>query len=258
MSTGETPRDAWDEGSSATFIDRGRVYTPRRDEIAEVFCDLIPAEPDDAFAIVELGTGAGWLSEALARRYRLARVVGFDGSAAMRAETTRTLARFGERAGVRPFRLEDDGWRRELPGDLRAIVSSLTIHHLRGPEKRTLFADLFAALTPGGALLICDVVMPANEWGQRQMARAWDADVQRQSMAETGSDAAYQAFLADDWNMYAVKSQASVEDEIDHPSTTVEQLGWLAEAGFGQLDVFWARAGHVLFGGYKPDIGEAR
>ncbi len=239
----------WDEASSAVFIDRGRVYTPRREEIAGVFCDLIPAGEEDAFCGAELGTGTGWLSEAILSRYPRARMIGLDGSEAMRAETAKTLARFGDRAEVRPFRLEERAWLETLPDGLRCVVSSLVIHHLDGDGKRRLFAEIAAKLEPGGALLVCDVVLPANDWGRRQMARGWDAETERQSLEMTGNAAAFERFTAEQWNFYRFPDP---DDEVDKPSTTLDQLRWLAEAGFVDIDVFWARAGHVLFGGYRP------
>jgi tRNA (cmo5U34)-methyltransferase len=39
---------------------------------------------------------------------------------------------------------------------------------------------------------------------------------------------------------------------IDRPSTLVDQLNWLQTAGSTQVDVFWLRAGHAIFGGWKP------
>ena len=40
-------------------------------------------------------------------------------------------------------------------------------------------------------------------------------------------------------------------DTIDKPSTLFEQLTWLAQAGFAEVDVYWVQAGHALFGGRK-------
>jgi tRNA (cmo5U34)-methyltransferase len=244
----EQSAPAWSEDDSARFITLGRVYTPRREEILQTFLDLIPATEDEAFVGAELGTGAGWLTDGILRRYPRARMIGFDGSEAMRKTTSRLLAPFGDRAEIRPFRLEEQAWRDSLPEDLRLVVSSLVIHHLEGPGKRQLFAEMHDRLAPGGALLICDLVMPANEQGRLQMARAWDADVRRQSQEIVGDSSAYDQFIADEWNIYA---NPAVEDEIDHPSTLVEQLDWLREAGFSGVDAWWARAGHVLFGGYR-------
>lgn len=238
----------WQESDSRTFIDLGRIYTPRRDELAEAFLDAIPAAPEEPFTGAELGSGAGWLTAAILDRFEAARMIALDGSAEMRAETARAIARYGERGEVRPFRLEEREWREELPHGLRVIVSSLVIHHLEGDAKHRLFADLIEKLEPGGGLLIADVVLPAHPQSARHFARAWDADTRRQSREIAGDDRVYEQFLADDWNMYAHPLDP---DDIDHPSTVVEHLDWLEEAGYSGVDVLWARAGHTLFCGYR-------
>jgi tRNA (cmo5U34)-methyltransferase len=239
----------WTEETSKHFIDVGRIYTPRRDEIAQAFVDLVPANEDEAFTGVELGTGQGWLTTAILERYPNATMIGLDGSEAMLAATAESTAKFGGRFEGRLFRLEDPDWIDELPDDLRCVVSSLVIHHLDGPGKQGLFRALFGKLAPGGALLINDVMEAASDRSRRHWARAWNEDVQRQSFALGGDGSAYEQFVADKWNFYEYPDP---DDEIDHPSTVIEQLDWLREAGFTGVDVWWARAGHVLFGGYRP------
>jgi len=242
----------WTEEHSQHFIDLGRIYTPRRDEIAQAFVDLVPANDDHAFTGVELGTGQGWLTTAILTRYPNATMIGLDGSEAMLAATVEATTQFGNRFEGRLFRLEDPAWIDELPEGLRCIVSSLVIHHLDSPGKQGLFRALFAKLAPGGGLLINDVMEPAGEWSRRHWARAWNEDVRSQSLEFAGDEAAYDQFVSDKWNFYEYPDP---EDEIDHPSTVVEQLNWLGAAGFTRIDVWWARAGHVLFGGYKPGEG---
>jgi hypothetical protein len=41
------------------------------------------------------------------------------------------------------------------------------------------------------------------------------------------------------------------QDGIDKPSRLLDQLKWLEQAGFADVDVFWMQAGHALFGGQK-------
>ena len=84
---------------------------------------------------------------------------------------------------------------------------------------------------------------------QRAMARWWDAEVKRQSLALSGSLDAYRQFVDDTWNWY------DYPDPSDMPSSLPEHLQWLADAGFTGVDVFWARAGHAVYGGYKPAVG---
>ena len=128
------------------------------------------------------------------------------------------------------------------------MVSSLVVHHLDGDGKRRLFADLHTRLEPGGALLICDVVEAANAWGLRHMARSWNDEVERQSLEMRGNRRAFDRFIADKWNFHEFPDP---DDVVDKPSRLVDQLEWLRDAGFTGIDVFWARAGHALFGGYR-------
>lgn len=238
---------AWSEENSAHFIELGRVYTPARDAIQHAILGLIPAADDEPFLAIELGIGGGWLSAAILERFPAARVLGLDGSPAMLRETEARLAPFAGRFELRPFRLEDRSWLDGAGDDVRCFVSSLVIHHLDGEGKRALYHDLFAHLARGGAVLIADLVAPRSEWERRYMARQWDAEVKRQSLEITGSLAAYQHFVDDRWNWY------EYPDPMDMPSSVPEHLGWLAEAGFTGANVFWERAGHAVYGGYKPD-----
>lgn len=77
------------------------------------------------------------------------------------------------------------------------------------------------------------------------MARWWEADVKRQSLAYTGSLDVYREFVDGQYNYY------DYPDPMDMPSTIQDHLGWLAEAGFTGVDVFWQRAGHAVYGGYR-------
>ena len=43
---------------------------------------------------------------------------------------------------------------------------------------------------------------------------------------------------------------------FDKPSPLFDQLKWLDEAGFTDVDVFWMKAGHAIFSGRKPNPDE--
>ncbi|MGH2344638.1 MAG: methyltransferase domain-containing protein [Chloroflexota bacterium] len=239
------PEMAWSEANSRHFLDVGQIHTPGRAEIREILLDLIPAEQDELFLAVELGVGGGWLSEAILQRFPASRVMGFDGSPTMLRETDARLRPFAGRFELRPFRLENRSWSTEVGAAARCFVSSLVIHHLDASGKRALYRDLYARLEAGGALLIADLIAPNGERERRCMARWWDAEVERQSLAVTGAHTVYRQFVDDGSNWYAHP------DPMDMPSTVSEHLSWLVEAGFVDVDVFWLRAGHAVYGGYK-------
>ena len=84
-------------------------------------------------------------------------------------------------------------------GPFDLVVSALAVHHLDGPNKAALFARIAAVLRPGGRFVLADVVIP-----------------------EDPGDAV-----------------TPISEDYDRPSTTADQLAWLAEAGFA-ASVTWA------------------
>lgn len=238
---------AWREADSELFAELGKVYTPGRDEIEGVLLDLVPAERDDRFLVVDVGAGQGWLGAAVLRRFPRARLLALDGSPTMLREAGSLLAPYGDRAELRAFRLEDPAWIDGLEEPVRCVLSSLVIHYLDGPGKRALFERVRERLEPGGALLVADLVWPTGERGVRLAARMWDEEVRRQSAEAAGDERLYERFVRDRWNLYAYP-----DPEVDKPSSLPEQLRWLEDAGFEGVDAWWLRAGHAVYGGYKP------
>lgn len=255
MTSSDEHVQGWSESDSADFIEIGRVYTPTRDEIQQTILDLIPAEREDAFLAVELGVGVGWLSAAILERFPNARILGVDGSPMMLRETDARLQPFVGRYELREFKLEDASWLDRIGANegeserVRCFVSSLVVHHLDGEGKRVLYQRLYERLESGGGLIFADLLAPGSEWERRHMARQWDAETHRQSLEMTGSLETYQRFVDDHWNLY------DYPDPMDKPSTAPEHLRWLTEVGFVGASVFWARAGHAVYGGYKGDRG---
>lgn len=224
----------------------GKAMVPGREEIERTLLDLIPAERDEPFVGVEIGTGTGWLSEAMLREFYEARMIGLDGSSRMLNKAGELLAPYGERAELRTFRLEDSSWMEDLPS-ARVFLSSLVLHHLDGAGKRELFGGILSCLEPGGALLLADLMQPRTERARMHSATAWEQEIGYRSREIYGDERAREFFEREQWNIY------KYPDPMDMPSTLPEQLRWMEETGFEGVDVFWARAGHALLGGYKPN-----
>jgi tRNA (cmo5U34)-methyltransferase len=236
----------WGEDESKIFIEFGQAMVPGREEIERTFLDLIPAEPDETFLAVEIGTGTGWLSAAVLREYPKARILGLDGSPQMLEKAAQLLAPYRYRVELRPFSLEEFSWTDELSHGVRVFLSSLVLHHLDGAGKRELFARFFDRLEPDGALLFADVMEPRTERARNHFATAWEEEIRRRSVEIYGDARAHEYYVRERWNIY------DHPDPMDKPSTLPEQLGWMEEAGFEGVDVYWARAGHALLGGYRP------
>lgn len=236
----------WSERDSETFIDLGRYYVPERDTQIATICGAVPQAADPVH-LVELCCGEGLLARALLERFPTATMHAFDGSDAMLAATRRQLAPHPGRFEVAKFDLPAGAWRR-FAWPLHAVVSSLAIHHLDAGEKRRLYADMAAALAPGGALVVCDLVAPLTPEGRRIYTQSWDDAVRRAALTLDGDLAAFDRFRADDWNFYATAEP----DPIDKPDPLLDQLKWLEDAGLEKIELHWLVAGHAIFSGRKP------
>jgi tRNA (cmo5U34)-methyltransferase len=237
-------QSGWNEADSRDFIDLGRFFVPDREEQIATVLDMIP-DPGEGL-LVDLCCGEGLLSRALLERFPRARVLAMDLSPAMLERASVTLAEHHDRFSTRQFDLAERSWR--FPEPVRAFVSSLAVHHLDGDGKRELFRDLAAALAPGGALVIADLVRPATPAAHALAARAWDEAVRRRALELAGNLGPFEKFRDERWNLYADPEP----DPIDQPSPLLDQLRWLEEAGLTGVDVFWMKAGHAVFGGVRP------
>ena len=85
---------------------------------------LLPFAADEAFTVVELGSGEGILSHTIALAFPHARIVALDGSESMRRAASARLIGSGDRVIVAPFELESSDWHLHLDG-ADAVVSSL-------------------------------------------------------------------------------------------------------------------------------------
>ena len=96
-------------------------------------------------------------------------------------------------------------------GPFDLVVSALAIHHLEGPDKADLFARIAVVLRPGGRFVLGDVVIPADP-----------------------ADAVTPLTFGH-----------------DRPSTLVDQLQWLAEAGF-EASAAWSERDLVVVRADRP------
>ncbi|SDF30869.1 class I SAM-dependent methyltransferase [Thalassobaculum litoreum] len=235
----------WTEDTSAAFRDLAHYAVPERELQVETILSLIP-QPDGAALAMDICCGAGGLTAAMLERIPTLRVLALDGSQSM-LETTRTAAgRDAERLDAALIDIADTAWRTP-PEPLHAVVSSLAIHHLDGPGKQRLFADIHAALKPGGVFVMADLVEPVTAAGRRIAGDAWDAETRRRALDTDGTLGGYERFVAEDWNYYRLPGP----DPLDKPSSVTDLLDWLRGTGFQGVDLHWMKAGHVIMSGVR-------
>ena len=242
----DTSREMWDEETSELFADYGEYFVPERDVQMETVCALVPDLADSPH-VVDICCGEGLMSETILARLPGVMVHAYDGSPTMLAKTRDRSTAYEGRFETREMNITATDWRR-FPWPVRAFVSSLAIHHLDGPGKQALFGDLAAALAPGGALIIVDLVEPETTIGKAVWVKAWDDAVRNRSRELDGDLTAFEFFRDNRWNYF----DDPAPDPVDQPSALLDQLKWLEAAGLEDVDVHWLKAGHAIFSGRKP------
>ncbi len=173
--------------------------------------------PSQIGRILDLGTGNGHLIALLKPQLSASSAVGLDLSPAM-VEAARE--RFAAAEGVE-FDVHD--LMEPLPdtlGQFDLVVSGLAIHHLPDHRKRGLFGEIFELLTDGGVFYDLDCVTSST--------------LEMHSLSQK-----------------ALGLEVREQDPSDQPARLDQQLSWLREAGFGQVDCYWKWLELAMVGGSK-------
>jgi tRNA (cmo5U34)-methyltransferase len=197
----------------ARYLERADEF-PRRLEGESVLLDHVPR---DVRRILDLGTGDGRLLAMLLRDRPAATGVGLDFSAVM-------LAAARERfAGDARVELVEHDLTDALPelGRFDAVVSSMAIHHLEHERKRSLYAEAFHVLVPGGVFANFEHVAAPT----RRLHLAF-----------------YEA----------IGEPIENEDPSDRLLDVETQVRWLREIGFEDADCYWKWLEMALLLGVKP------
>ncbi|HCI78380.1 MAG TPA: hypothetical protein DHW02_01670 [Ktedonobacter sp.] len=235
----------WNESNSQVFIDYGRYFVPERETQIKIITSLIPVVRGEQH-VFDLCCGEGLLTKAILEHFPDYQVHAFDGSPMMLNRVKQQASSYSHRLHTHIFKLESNNWR-TVNFPVRAVVCSLSIHHLDDAQKWHLFRDVRRMLAPGGVFLIADIIQPVTPLGNRLAAKMWDDEVRQRAMQLDGHLEAYQQFLDEHWNSFTLTEP----DPIDKMSPLFSQLKWLEEVGFVGVDVYWCKVGHAIFGGQK-------
>lgn len=238
----------WSQETSELYRQLSAIAVPARAEQVATLLSLIPFSADEAFRVVELASGEGYLSQAILTTFPQATVLALDFEESMREKTRQRLSDFTSRFEVAPFDILQPSWFPKLE-NVDVVVSSLCVHHLDAPSKQRLFEAIHEHTSDEGALLIADLVQFSNPQAQALFAATWDNMAEAASIEKTLSRDLFQRFEQERWNWFRYPD----EDDYDNPSTLFDQLQWLSAAGFDPVDCFWMQAGHAIFGGYKTE-----
>ena len=227
---GHTHDDQWhDEEYVENWIARQKERAPQRRRQFVALRAFIPKSPDQEFRYLNLGAGPGNLDVVLLEHFRGANAVVLDGSLAMLTEARKELAKYGDRVEYVQANLTTSEWTGAVAGPFDFVLSSRTIHHLGGPPRiRELYREIRGLTGHGGTFLNLDYVRPAKA----ELARLSDWITRDEEADFSGAP----------------------HDVENMPGTLQEHLGWLGEAGFGTVEVYWKQMDLALMSGINGHL----
>ena len=222
--------DQYDE----LFITHMHAY----DITHEMILTMLPFPRASALRVLELGVGTGNLTQKLLERFPQSTVVGYDVSAEMLARARAKLAPARARVQLH----QGDCSQVVFPGPFDAVISAIAVHHVPPPVKPLLFHRLFAALRPGGVVVLGDAFQPATPALGERYRQLTAAEFERQGVVETPAYAAYRSR----------NSQPS-----GGASTALQKyLLWMQQAGLHNVDCVWKHFSRAVVYGERPLAGE--
>jgi SAM-dependent methyltransferase len=204
----------WDTAGHALDYLKRADTIPHRTEGEAVLLDTLPPRLK---RVLDLGSGGGRLLSLVQLAHPEAEFVAVDFSPTM-LESLRV--RFAADPRIRITTHDLDHPLTPLDA-FDAVVSSFAIHHLSHERKRSLYAEIFDLLAPGGVFCNLEHVASPTEILHRR-------------------------FLA----------ALSVRPEDEDPSNQLldleTQLNWLRTIGFADVDCHWKWLELALLAGVKP------
>jgi tRNA (cmo5U34)-methyltransferase len=187
---------------------------PHRTEGEGVLLDHVPKTVQ---RILDLGTGNGRLLSLLKIDRPQAKSIALDFSDTM-LEAAKNQFANDDTVQVIAHNLDET---LPLLGSFDAVVSSFAIHHLTHERKRSLYAEIFAVLEPGG--IFCNLEHVASP----------NAKVHEQFRV-------------------AIGISEHPDDQSNILLDVETQLQWFREIGFNDVDCYWKWLEMALLIGIKP------
>jgi tRNA (cmo5U34)-methyltransferase len=176
---------------------------------------LVPFPSQQPIDVLDLGAGTGLFSQQILEKYPRASFFLYD-----LAEKMLGIARerFAGRPGQFEFRVGD--YRAlDLTHAYDLVISSLSIHHLEDADKRILFRKVHGILRTPGVFLNVDQIRGETDYLRNLYWSHWLDQVRRNESSQE-----------------RIAESIERRTTYDRDATLGDQLRWLAEAGFSNVD----------------------
>lgn len=225
-----------------SWIAKGGWQKPLRDMQTAMVLRMLPHPADAPIRILDLGAGYGALAVALLNDRSNATAVCLDASEAMLKLGRERNAGLGTRIEFVQGSVETPDWLKAIDGTFDAVVSSRALHHFTANQRRRfMFKEIADITRKGGCFINADNVRAPTQSLNDRYRDARNEWLGRQILDSSGGKTTLTELRAATPSTYHGPHDNGYLDQ---------ELAWLKEAGFADVDCFWKFGTMVVYGGF--------
>jgi len=218
----EILKTKFDKGAKS--YDRQRNYViPNMDQIYIIMVDLASCDVPGP-KILDLGAGTGLLSEKLLKKYSRGSFTLIDLSNEML-----NIAKERFKGNSNFKYIQGDYLNTDFKDSFDIIMSSLSIHHLNDDSKKNIYFKIYQILNKGGIFLNADQVLAPSSENEYIYQRNWWEKMEKENLKQNEKELIIDRM------------------KLDKPSTLKNNLRWLEDCGFINVDVFYKYYNFCVF-----------
>lgn len=202
---------------------------PMNDEIHNIIVDTIPFDRKSKLKILDLGVGTGLGALKILNEFPNSHLTGIDFSSKMIFRARERLKIFDNRVKL----IEADFNNIDFPEKYDVIVSAITIHNSNETNQKKLMTKIFNHLNDKGCFLNGDFAKTKSEFLNKKL------------------DEFYKEYLKNNLRGEELRVWLHHAFKEDKPVALEDQLLWMKEAGFREIECIWRHQNLAVYYGLK-------
>lgn len=240
-----------DEEYVKDWINSDRMRDKERLPRLQMMVSLIPFDRQENIRVLDVGSGYGALSQVVLEAFPNSHVVCQDFSDPMFRCARQRLEKYIGRVTYIKSNLSDPEWTSELDKPFDAIVSAIAIHNVRIHGRiPSIYREILKLLKNGGCFLNSELVAPSGSEVNKFYQRWRLITLQKKIKEEKGPEKSLDELEKEQQKELAIPFHNQEGWRPSFP-TLEEQLLWLRQAGFNEVDCFWKEMGQAIIGAYR-------
>ena len=205
-----------------------KLIIPCFDDLYDITKNLADSKKDKPH-ILDLGAGTGLLTKYLFEKYPEAEFTLLDMSEEMLKVAKNRFRNYNN------FKyITADYTTHNFNNTFDIIVSSLSIHHVEDVNKKKLYKTIYNTLNPEGIFLNADQVIGSTPNIDNAYQRNWMEKIDENKFTGPEKDTAIERM------------------KFDKPATLDDNLKWIRDCGFEDVDIYYKYYNFCIFYAKKP------